>query len=235
MSEKRATPQKRLAILDAAARAISEHGFHGMSLRALAAATGQSLANFYNYFESKEAVLYEIQRSAFESMIAATRKAVDQAAAPQDKLYAFLLQHVRYVADHRDAMRVLVHEARALPRDKRSAVRRLKERYYEIVREIVADIYRAGCGAPDASGTEPAAPELEHLTYAVFGMVNWLYGWYVPSRHGAPAEVASSLHSLVLCGLVTRCPRRVSKRRTVVDRRLSLAPPPLLGLRAVAR
>ena len=216
MTEKRATPQKRLAILDAAARAISEHGFHGMTLRALAAATGQSLANFYNYFDSKEEVLYEIQRTAFESMIEATREAVDQEATPEGKLYAFLLQHVRYVAAHRDAMRVLVHEARALPANERAAVRRLKERYYEIVRGIVADLYRNGCGAPDASGAEPDARELEHLTYGVFGMVNWLYGWYQPSRHGPPADVARSLHSLVLCGLVSRCPRRVVQRRTDV-------------------
>ncbi len=208
MTQKRDTPQKRLAILDAAAEAIAEHGFHGMSLRALAAETGQSLANFYNYFDSKEAVLYELQRAAFEAMIGTTREAVAQAATAEDQLFAFLLQHVRYVADHPDVMRVLVHEARALPASQRGAVRRLKERYYEIVREIVAELYREGC---QAARTEPDARALTHATYGIFGMVNWLYGWYEPAHHGTPAEVARSLHALALRGLVARRPRAATK------------------------
>jgi AcrR family transcriptional regulator len=235
LSEKRATPQKRLAILEAAASAIAEHGYHGMTLRALASATGQSLANFYNYFDSKEDVLYELQRTSFESMIEAAREAVAQARTADEQLFAFLLQHVRYVAAHPDVLRVLVHEARALPRDKRAAMRRLKERYYEILRGIVAELYRNGCGAPGTTGAAPDERELEHITYAIFGMVNWLYGWYDPSRHGPPAIVARSLHSLALCGLVTRCPRRVAGRRTAVERRLGAAATPLFGLTRVTR
>jgi AcrR family transcriptional regulator len=200
-----------------------------MSLRALASATGQSLANFYNYFDSKEDVLHEIQRTAFESMIASAREAVAQAGTAEEKLYAFLLQHVGYVAEHPDVLRVLVHEARALPRDKRAAVRRLKERYFEIAREIVAEIYRKGCGAPSRDGA-PDERELEHLTYAIFGMVNWLYGWYEPARHGPPAQVARSLHALVLSGLATAWPRRNAQRHKDVERRLSVVEsPPLLG------
>jgi AcrR family transcriptional regulator len=208
MRQRAATPQKRRAILEAAAQAISTQGYHGMSLRALAAATGQSLANFYNYFDSKEDVLYEIQRAAFESMIASAREAVAQPDTADEKLYAFLAQHVGYVADHPDVLRVLVHEARHLPRDKRAAVRRLKERYYEIAREIVADIYRTGCGAAGTADDR----ELEHITYAIFGMVNWLYGWYDPARHGPPEQVARSLHSLVLRGLVARWPPQLGRR-----------------------
>jgi AcrR family transcriptional regulator len=215
MRQKRATPQKRLAILDAAARAISEHGYHGMTLRALATATGQSLANFYNYFDSKEDVLYELQRTSFESMIAAAREAVAAADTANEELFAFLLQHVRYVAEHPDVLRVLVHEARALPRDKRSSMRRLKERYYEILRDIVAELYREGCGAAAEDDLE-----LEHITYAIFGMVNWLYGWYDPSRHGAPARVARSLHSLAVSGLAGGRTTHATRGRSSVERRV---------------
>jgi len=45
--------RKRLSILDAAARAIAERGFHGMSMRDLADERGQAVASFYNYFSSK--------------------------------------------------------------------------------------------------------------------------------------------------------------------------------------
>ena len=207
---------KRLEILDAAARAIARHGFHGMSMRELAAETGQVVAGFYNYFSSKDEVLLRIQQSAFETMIASAQDAISGIEAPRDRLFAFIYQHVRYVAEHADVMRVLVHEAGTLPPRERAKVRSLKESYTAIGREIVAALYR-----------EASPLDLERMTYAVFGMLNWVYGWYDPARHGTPGEVARSLHRLALTGLTGDYRPRESLE---VERRLSLVPPaPLLG------
>ena len=204
--------RKRLAILDAAARAISLRGFHGMSMRELAAETGQALAGFYNYFSSKNEVLYEIQRSAFEAMIAAAEEAIGVVKTPQDRLFAFIYQHVRYVAEHPDVMRVLVHEAGALPPRERRKVRVLKERYTALGRGIVAQLYRG--------------EDLDRITYGIFGMLNWVYGWYEPGRHGTPGDVARSLHRLALSGLTGDYAARDANE---IERRLSVVPPfPLL-------
>lgn len=183
--------RKRLAILDAAARAIARRGFHGMSMRELAKETGQALATFYNYFSSKEEVLLHIQSSAFETMIATAEDALRGFESPRDRLFAFIHQHVCYVARHPDVMRVLVHEAGTLPVRERAKVRALKERYYDLGRAIVARLY----------GKPVYARDLERVTYGIFGMLNWIYGWYEPARHGSPAEVALSLHRLALSGL----------------------------------
>lgn len=213
--------QKRLAILDAAARAIAEHGFHGMSMRDLAAETGQVVAGLYNYFSSKDEVLFEIQNSAFETLIATAEGALRGVASPEERLFAFIYQHVRYVAEHPDVMRVLVHEAGALPPQKRAKVRALKERYYDLCRGIVADLYRE-----TARG---GRGELERITYGTFGMINWVYGWYQPKRHGTPGEVARSLHRLALSGLSARS-RDITDIEFDIERRLSVVTPlPLLG------
>jgi TetR/AcrR family transcriptional regulator, cholesterol catabolism regulator len=209
------TARKRLQILDAAARAIARRGFHGMSMRELAAETGQVVAGFYNYFASKDEVLFRIQESAFENLIAAADEALRDVSAPPDRLFAFIYQHVRYVADHPDVMRVLVHEAGTLQARERARVRTLKERYYDIGRAIVAELYRDG-----------DAGEQERLTYGIFGMLNWVYGWYQPSRHGSPGEVARSLQRLALAGLTGEWRARGSAD---IERRLSIvAPLPLL-------
>lgn len=208
--------QKRLQILDAAARAIGTHGFHGMSMRELAAATGQAVAGFYNYFDSKDEVLFRIQERAFETMIASAKDALQGIAAPRDRLFAFIYQHVRYVAEHPDTMRVLVHEAGTLPARQRGRVRTLKERYYDLGRAIVAELYREG-----------APGEQERMTYGIFGMLNWVYGWYDPARHGTPGEVARSLQRLALAGLTGDWRPRGSAE---IQRRLELVTPePLLG------
>jgi TetR/AcrR family transcriptional regulator, cholesterol catabolism regulator len=209
--------QKRLAILDAAARAIAEHGFHGMSMRDLAADTGQVVAGLYNYFPSKDAVLFEIQTSAFETLIATAEDALRGVQSAPDRLFAFIYQHVRYVAEHPDVMRVLVQEAGALSAQKRAKVRALKERYFDLCRGIVAKLYR--------EGAQGGRGDLERLTYGTFGMINWVYGWYEREQHGSPGEVARSLHRLVLSGLTGAYGDTAE-----IERRLSVVTPlPLLG------
>lgn len=200
---------QRLEILRAAATAIAEHGFHGMTMRGLARATGRGLATFYDYFSSKEDLLFSLQAEAFETMTRSVSEALDGVADQVDRLYIFVLNHLRYSAEHRSVMRVLVHEASALPAEQRKTVRLLKEGYFNICRDIVATIIAGGCKAPDAMGNDRIdAIEVERITYSVFGMLNWSYGWYDPEQHGTPQDVAKTIHTLALCGLVARCPQR---------------------------
>jgi AcrR family transcriptional regulator len=184
------SPQRRRAIVDAAARSIAQRGFHATSMRTLARETGQALATFYNYFPSKNDLLLFLQTSAFEAMIASAEAALAGRDSPSERLLAFIDQHVSFLSAHPEVMRVLVHEAGALPPAGRRGVRRLKERYYDLARSVVADL----CGEADPG-------ELERITYGLFGMLNWTYGWYRPARHGPPAAVARSLQRLALSGL----------------------------------
>jgi hypothetical protein len=123
------------------------------------------------------------------------------------RLHAFILTHVRYVAEHPDVMRVLVEEAGELPPARRKAIRALKERYFRLGLEIVRGVVKHGCAlAPGGKAIDDAA--LERATYNVFGMLNWIYAWYDPARHGTPQEIARSIHGQALCGLVARRPSR---------------------------
>ncbi|OGA32869.1 MAG: hypothetical protein A3G80_05190 [Betaproteobacteria bacterium RIFCSPLOWO2_12_FULL_62_13b] len=201
--------EPRAEILQAAAAAIAENGFHGMTMRGLARATGRGLASFYNYFSSKEDVLFSLQTDAFETLTGSLKAALENVDEPVERLYIFVLNHVRYLAEHRSVMRVLVHEASALPALRRKKVRLLKERYFQIVRDIVASILAAGCSSPGAHGAAGLDPaEVERVTYSVFGMLNWSYGWYDPQHHGTPQDVARTIHAVAVCGLVARCPHR---------------------------
>lgn len=200
---------QRLEILKAAAAAIAEHGFHGMTMRGLARATGRGLATFYDYFSSKEDLLFSLQTDAFGTMASSANAALEGVDDHVDRLYVFILNHLRYSAENRSVMRVLVHEASALPAGRRKTVRLLKEAYFNICRDIVASILAAGCSSAGAGGVDRLdSAEVERVTYSVFGMLNWSYGWYEPRLHGTPQDVARTIHTLAVCGLVARCPER---------------------------
>ncbi|HEX6200027.1 MAG TPA: TetR/AcrR family transcriptional regulator, partial [Thermoanaerobaculia bacterium] len=230
-----AAPEPRERILQAASGAIAAHGFHGMSMRELARAAGMSLSNLYNYFPSKEEILFALQKEAFEVLVTSAEDALRRldpeagyplraaGATPDARLYVLISHHVAYVAERPDVMRVLVHEAATLPAPRRRAVRRLKERYFRLARGIVEELVGP---AWTGDGADPA--ELDRVTYNLFGMLNWIYGWYDPALHGPPRELARTIHRIALCGVVSQCPfrdlqERLDENLAAMDRR------PLLG------
>lgn len=194
----------RADILQGAATPIARHGYHGMSMRDLARATGKSVASFYHLFQSKEDILFEIQSQAFERLISTAERALAEVPDPVGRLQIFVLNHVRYFAEQPDVMRILVHEAAALPKPRRVVIRTLKQRYFEIARDVVgALVARADAPRVDAL-------ELERITYGVFGMLNWIYGWYEPARHGPPEQLARTIQHVALHGTVAPGPTDAS-------------------------
>ncbi len=199
---------KRAEILAAAAQAIAKHGYHGMSMRELARVTGRSPASFYNYFQSKEELLFSVQRDAFDTLLERAERVLDGVENPIARLYLFILSHVRHFSENPAEMHVLIHEASALPPRHRSQVRRRKEAYYSLLYGIVEDIMQQSRSRGHA---DPA--EVERTTYCVFGMLNWMYGWYEVDRHGSPEVLARSIHRIILGGLSEQSPFSTVQRK----------------------
>ena len=217
----------RLEILEAGARFSAQHGYHGMSMRDLAGAMGKSIAGFYNYYRSKEDVLFELQRRAFETLLESAQAAIDAAEHPRERLYAFILQHLQYVASHPDVMHVLVQEAGALPAERRQAIRASKERYFQMALKLVEDVVDSRPSPSRRPRRRVGRTELERMTYALFGMINWTYGWYRPEQHGSPEQLARTIYGISLRGLRPEHPSD-PQLATVEARLAALQRPPLL-------
>ncbi len=194
----------REQILEAAAQAIASRGFHGMSMRELARVTGRSLGNFYNYFSSKDEVLLALNSRAFGVLMDTQHESLSCSDDPVAQLYLFIANHVGYFVQHTDVMRVLIHEAAALEPEQRREVRTTKDRYFRIARGIVARILEQQA---QGGGGEVDEGEIDRATYCVFGMMNWVYAWYDPERHGPPRELAHTIHRMAICGLVAGGPQ----------------------------
>jgi AcrR family transcriptional regulator len=206
----------RSEILSAAARTLAARGYHGTSVRELARAVNRSPASFYNHFESKEELLFAVHSRAFESLIARAREALALAESAELRLYAFIHNHVQTFAAHPDVMRVLVHEAAALPARRRATIREQKLAYFALGKSLVVEL----------AGSSHDAAEIERSTYCLFGMLNWTYGWYSPELHGAPAELAKTIHRIALAGISAS--RIASEELDVLTARLEALPAPSL-------
>src|SRR5262245_43756958 len=81
---------RRLAkVLEHAAHIVCEKGYPGASMRDLSRATGMSLAGLYHYCESKEELLYLIQKHTFRTIIENLRESLGSSTDPEARLRIF--------------------------------------------------------------------------------------------------------------------------------------------------
>ena len=102
---------RRLArILVHATHVFCDKGYAAASMRDLSRASGVSLSGLYYYFESKEELLYLIQKHTFTTIVDRLRQRLDEVADPADRIRTFILNHLEYFLANQKAMKVLSHE-----------------------------------------------------------------------------------------------------------------------------
>ena len=193
---------------------FAEKGYDGASVRDISAATGVSLSGLYYYFKSKEELLFLIQRHCFDTLL--ERLTEDLAGveapveAPEDRLEVIVRNHLSFFADNMSEMKVLSHEAEALTGEYRSQISARKREYVSAVQRCVDQL------APDR---DPADRRV--ATFALFGMMNWIYTWYRPSKDVSVDRLSSTVLQIFLEGVGTAQPTESREGRRAPDRRKS--------------
>src|ERR1700752_2301305 len=99
---------RRLAkILAHATDVFYQKGYEGASMRDLSRASGVSLSGLYYYFESKEKLLYLIQKHTFTTIVERLRQRLEDVSDPEMRVRVFILNHLEYFLANQKAMKVL--------------------------------------------------------------------------------------------------------------------------------
>jgi len=181
-------------ILEKSSRLMASRGFHGTSMRELADATGRSLSGLYHYFRNKEDLLYLINYHGFNALNAAWPKVAARFADPYDRLYAFIYLHTHYYVAHMDAMRVMNWGTQALVPERAETIMALKDRHRADLSAAVRDVVRA-------SGQKAGGARVDRLTYLLFGMMNWVFGWYSTGAHGNVEALIDDIYRTFVDGI----------------------------------
>src|SRR3989475_5912524 len=187
-------------VLDHATEVFCEKGYEGASMRDLSRASGMSLAGLYHYFESKERLLYLIQKHTFTTILEKLKRRLDESNEPEQRIRIFILNHLEYFLVNQQGMKVLSHEDEALKNGLGSEIAAIKREYYRIC-----------LGLMDALKRE------RHLDFdartavmSLFGMMNWIYTWYNQRVDGGAEELAQRMGDIFLGGVINgseRSPR----------------------------
>src|SRR5258707_4532467 len=191
------TPQetrydKRLAeILVHATDVFCDKGYEGASMRDLSRASGMSLAGLYYYFESKERLLFLIQKHTFSTIVQRLKARLEGVDDPEQQIRIFILNHLEYFLANPASMKVLSHEADALKNGFASEVATIKREYYRICMGLLDEL-------KNDRGLQFST---RIAVLSLFGMMNWIYTWHNPKVDADAEQIAREMGDIFLRGV----------------------------------
>lgn len=157
---------KRRMILKTAARLFADEGYGRAAMSQVAAKAGISKANIYHYYDSKDALLFDILDTHLRELRDRVCGLTFDSDDPEDQLRAIMAELLA-AYDGADAEHgVQLNAITALPDDRQEVLRGYQRDMVRLVRDRLVRL------TPDADRTT-----LRSLTMSVFALVNWHYQW----------------------------------------------------------
>ena len=186
---------RRDEILNVAAGCFARQSYPASSMNDIAAACGASKARLYHYYESKEAILFDLLDRYTQKLLVsigqvqatAQRQALDERATLHELIRAFLREYETSATRHA----ALLGSTQFLGPAQREVI-------LDRQRDVVAAVTRF---------LRRAYPErvLPHNQTAVamtlFGMINWTFTWLRPDGSMSYADFAEQVIALLDRGL----------------------------------
>lgn len=175
---------KRAALRRGAAAYFARLGYDRASMTGAARECGVSKALIYHYYDSKEALLFDILDAHLSELVEVVEEAGEDGIPG-------LIRAVLSAYEDADAEHKLQIDAlETLPAD-------LKEPLIALQRRLVT----AMSDAVRARRPDLDAGRLRAVTMSVFGILNWMYMWHRPGKGLSRAEFAELSSEFVLGGL----------------------------------
>lgn len=189
---------QREQILDLAATAFAASSYPSTSMADLAAACGTSKARLYHYYESKEAILFDLlDRYTRRLMLIVTEVEADAARQGHSEQDTFANLIRAFLAEYENSQTrhiALINDVKFLASDQRDII---LKRERDVVAAFSRQLHRA---YPERVTRENQTA----LTMTVFGMINWTFTWLKPGGKLSYADFAEMVIDLLAGGLPGR-------------------------------
>jgi TetR/AcrR family transcriptional regulator, cholesterol catabolism regulator len=193
---------RRAEICRTAAQIFRDRGYDATSVSDIARALGITKAGLYHYFDSKEALLFEITTYGLDRVRDDVIVPVRAVRDPEERLRQLVIRHARIATHGRGAVAQLVDEVRALPPAARKQVEERMRSYFDLVRDALCQLRSAG----RLRDVDPTV-----ATFGIIGMILWLPRWFRQNGRLSQEQVANQIANIALGGLL-RPPRRAARR-----------------------
>ncbi|MFZ9509621.1 MAG: TetR/AcrR family transcriptional regulator [Burkholderiaceae bacterium] len=186
---------RRDAILDRAAECFARKSYPAATMNDIALACGTSKARLYHYYESKEAILFDLLDRYTQRLLAiigqaeatAQRRSLDDRASLHELIRSFLQEYQTSATRHV----ALLHDAPFLGEEQRELI---LNRQRDVVSAVTRFLRRA-------YPTRMNAHNQTAITMMLFGMINWTFTWLRPGGPMSYAAFADEVIAVLERGL----------------------------------
>lgn len=185
--------QKRAQILKSAARVFALEGFDRASMTQLARECGISKANIYHYYDSKDAILFDILDSYLSGLRDLILSTDTEGLNPEERFRRVARDILNAYKGSDDEHQVQINALSALPEDQQEQLRAYQRDMVRFMSDAIKE------AAPDAIGADRA--KLRAITMSVFGMLNWYFMWSADADAAAREAYADLVCDLTLNGV----------------------------------
>src|SRR5258708_17822725 len=182
---------KRNQVVEKAAELFDAGGYHSTGVADIAAAAGISKPTLYHSLAGKDEILFWIHEEFMDELIARQEKRTRISMPPSASILE-LMADMLEMTETRPGVRVFHEHLRELRDDQQQLVREKRERYQNMVEEVI----RGGVASGELRDLDPRLS-----TLALFGMVNWDYQWLRPDGPFGSRVIAYFFCDVLLQGL----------------------------------
>ncbi len=179
-------PEIRREILRKAAALFARKGYPNTTIADLAEANGMSRGLLYHYFDSKEAMLFEMLTTHLDDMLATIEAAATVGDSAEDRFRNMVRAMVSMNAESKDLQIVLLHDLQNLQAAQRDEIVTKQRAILAVLRRLIRDNDTVG---------RTSGRKLKAYTMMVVGMINYTYIWYDPDGPVGPRAYAD-----MVCG-----------------------------------
>jgi AcrR family transcriptional regulator len=125
-------------LLQAALDCFVEHGYHGTTIRTVAARAGLSVPGLYHHYHSKQALLVSIMQFAMQDLLARSEDALSEAGAAVEDRFQRLIECLVLFHAHRSELAfIAASEIRSLEGEARNAHIASRDKQQQMVDYVV--------------------------------------------------------------------------------------------------
>ena len=187
--------QTAQSIKNAAEHLFFAHGYEATSLRAVAAEVGIKVGSLYNHIESKEELLLQVMGSTMDDLMRLQEAALAVSEDPVERLLALVECHIRFHAEHAQAVFIGNTELRSLSEEARAKIVQKRREYQKLIEHLIL-----------AAGERGQAEVVDARLHA-FGIVaqgTHVASWYKRSGQYTLTEIVRGYSKIILRGLGVR-------------------------------
>lgn len=192
---------KRTAVIRAAARAFSVHGYHNTSIDRIAAQLNVTKPTVYYYVANKEQLLFECFVAGLERIRMALGRAARLSAPAGERLQLVISHYAQAIASEYGWCMVRAEDQDLGP-ELGARIKALKSEIDQGIRRLLREGMRDG-------SIQRCDPKM--TAFALAGALNWIAHWYRQDQSLSPRQIGDAFTRIFYQGLLPRSAPRTRK------------------------